>query len=246
MAELAIRGLGVRYGGVQAVADLDLRVRHGQVVGLIGPNGAGKTSLVDAVTGFAPATGEILLNGRPLLGCAPHVRARQGLSRTWQGADLFDDLTVEENLMVVERPPSMWRRRRQRFTSPDGVRTVDRVLASLGLSEVRRALPTELSHGQRKLVGVGRALMANPAIVLLDEPAAGLDTSESRDLGGRLRQIAAEGVGVLLIDHDVGLVLEVSHHIVVLDFGRVIARGTPAEIRANRRVVEAYLGVRQA
>jgi branched-chain amino acid transport system ATP-binding protein len=243
MADLAISGLGVRYGGVHAVADVNLRVMAGQVVGLIGPNGAGKTSVVDAVTGFTPATGEILLNGRPLRGCAPHVRARRGLGRTWQAAELFDALTVEENLMVVERPPSVWRRRGERAASAHPVRAVDDVLASLGLSAVRDALPDELSHGQRKLVGVARALMAHPAIVLLDEPAAGLDTRETGELGSRLRQIAADGVGVLLIDHDMGLMLEFSDHIVVLDFGRVIARGTPAEIRANPRVVDAYLGV---
>lgn len=242
--ELAITGLGVRYGGVQAVADVDLRVRAGEIVGLIGPNGAGKTSLVDAVTGFATATGEIVLNGRALGGCAPHVRARLGLGRTWQGADLFEELTVEENLMVAQRRTALLRRRQ--LTTAVVTRTAESVLASLHLTDVADWLPSQLSHGRRKLVGVGRALIANPAIVLLDEPAAGLDTAERRELGTRLRQIAAEGVGVLLIDHDMELMLEVSDHIVVLDFGRVIARGTPAAIRVDPHVVEAYLGVTNA
>jgi branched-chain amino acid transport system ATP-binding protein len=225
-ARLEVRGLAVRFGGVRAVDAVDLEVGQGQLVGLIGPNGAGKTTLIDALTGFVPATGTVRFAGRDLSGLAPHRRARAGLVRTWQSLELFDDLTVEENLSVAAADRS----------------AVSAALEVVDLAAEADRLPTELSQGQRKLVGVARALAARPALLCLDEPAAGLDSSESLELGERLRAIVATGVSILLVDHDMGLVLSVSDHLYVLEFGRVIAEGPPAEVRVNERVVAAYLG----
>jgi branched-chain amino acid transport system ATP-binding protein len=231
---LRTEGLSVTYGGVRALVDADVRIAPGRLVGLIGPNGAGKTTFIDAVCGFARSTGRVWLNGSDVTALSPHRRARAGLGRTWQAADLFDDLTVAENLAVAARPTFRPRR--------DGGIDPAEVLARLGLEDAADRATTELSQGQRKLVGVARALVADPSVVCLDEPAAGLDTDESRELGGRLRALADAGTALLLVDHDMGLVLSVCDEVVVLDFGHVIARGTPAEVRTNHAVVEAYLG----
>jgi branched-chain amino acid transport system ATP-binding protein len=235
--------LSVRYGGVQALCDVDLAVAEGQLVGLIGPNGAGKTTFIDAIAGFAPTTGRVSLGGDDVSSLVPHRRARRGLARTWQAADLFDDLTVRENLRVASGRSSVRRVARELFTARDDTpASVDGALELLGIQTLADRGANELTQGQRKLVGVARALAAEPALLCLDEPAAGLDTSESRTLGRHLRQIVARGTAVLLVDHDMGLVLSVCDHVVVLDFGRVIARGTPEAIRRDPAVVEAYLG----
>jgi len=243
-AVLETLGLTTRYGGVVANDDVSLRVRAGAVTGLIGPNGAGKTSFVDAVTGFTPSIGEVLLDGAPVNGLAPHERARRGLARTWQSLELFDDLTVRENLQVAALRLTarsmlgdlVWPGRRRVAADPGDA------LALLGLGEIADRRPASLSLGQQKLVGVARALAAGPRCLLMDEPAAGLDTRESAELGQRLRAVAERGTAVLLVDHDMGLVLDVCTYIYVLEFGHVIAEGTPAQVRADRRVIEAYLG----
>jgi sulfate-transporting ATPase len=229
---LYIEQLGVRYGGVVAVADVSLQVRAGTVVGLIGPNGAGKTSVIDAVTGFAPATGTISLGGRRLDRLSPHRRVKAGLARTFQSLDLYDDLSVDENVSVA----ALGARRSHR------PQAVTRVLEALGIGALRDRPAGELSQGERQLVSIARAWVAQPQVLLLDEPAAGLDTTESAWLGRRIREIGDAGTGVLLVDHDVALVLDVCDHVYVLDFGRIIAQGTPAEIRASRAVADAYLG----
>ena len=238
MSLLEVRDLTVRFGGSTAVDGIDLVAEAGQLVGLIGPNGAGKTTTVDAITGFVACSGSVTFGGAPFDGAArwrgrpvsPTRRARSGLARTWQGADLFNDLSVRDNLRVAgeKLPPT----------------EVDRVLGILGIGEHAGESVTALSHGQRKLVGVGRALAASPKMICMDEPAAGLDTAESLQLGRRIRAIADDGTAVLLIDHDMGLVLTICDVIYVLDFGSVIASGTPGEIRNNERVIEAYLGRR--
>jgi branched-chain amino acid transport system ATP-binding protein len=235
--------LSVRYGGVQALSEVDLIVDAGQLVGLIGPNGAGKTTFIDAIAGFAPSTGRVWLAGAEVSSLVPHHRARRGLARTWQAADLFDDLTVRENLCVASGRPSLGLVVRELLTAREGARaSVDRELELFGLASIADHSADQLTQGQRKLVGVARALAAQPALLCLDEPAAGLDTSESQALGRHLHEIAGGGTAVLLVDHDMGLVLSVCDHVVVLDFGRVIARGTPDEIRRDPDVVEAYLG----
>jgi branched-chain amino acid transport system ATP-binding protein len=164
--------------------------------------------------------------------------------RTFQSVELFDDLTVEENLAVASQPPSLLAALGRVFTGGGETRTADVswALSVTELEDVADRYPAELSHGRRKLVGVGRALARRPSLLLLDEPAAGLDTDETLALGRRLRTLPDHGVSVLLIDHDMGLVLSVCDRVIVLDFGNLIAAGTAAEIRADPRVVEAYLG----
>jgi branched-chain amino acid transport system permease protein len=219
---LSVHGLSVAFGGVHALEQVDLEVREGELVGLIGPNGAGKTTLIDALTGFVPFTGQVKLDGQDIGRMAPHERARLGLSRTWQNTDLFDDLEVGENVVVAG----------------GGVGVLD--LVELGWAA--NAMPDQLSEGARKLVGVARALGGHPRVLCLDEPAAGLDSQESQELGRTLRELADRGQSTLLIDHDMGLVLSTCDRVVVLEFGRVIADGPPEAVRQNERVIAAYLG----
>jgi branched-chain amino acid transport system ATP-binding protein len=242
-AVLQAVGLSVRFGGVRAVENVDVTVEEGQLVGLIGPNGAGKTTFVDAITGFVRSTGRIELDGRDLAGMAPHARARRGLARTWQSTELFDDLTVRENLTVAAERPSFLALAAELVgrRAADSA-AADDALEVLGLGSIAEAVPDELTQGQRKLVGVARAIAMRPRLLCLDEPAAGLDTNESESLGQRLRGIADAGTTTLLIDHDMGLVMSICDRIVVLEFGEVIAAGPPDDVRRDPRVVAAYLG----
>ena len=233
----------VRYGGVHALRAVELAVGEGQLVGLIGPNGAGKTTFIDAITGFTRAGGRITLDGRELSGLPPHRCARHGLARTWQSGELFDDLTVVENLAVSAQHPSWWAAigetlgRRVR-AGDAAVEALDR----LGLRALADEPAGTISQGQRKLVGVARALAARPRMICLDEPAAGLDTAESTELGRHLRAVADSGTAMLLVDHDMGLVLGICDHVVVLEFGAVIAAGPPDRVRDDPAVLAAYLG----
>lgn len=239
---LQVEELTVTYGGLVAVDGIDLHVRAGEVVGLIGPNGAGKTTCIDAITGFTPSAGTIRVAGRPVANMPPHRRAALGLGRTWQSMELFGDLTVMENLRVaIERP----RWSAGATPPPRDEEDLRQLLDRLGLAAVSDRRPNELPLGQQKVAGVARALAATPLVVLLDEPAAGLDTSESRDFGSRLVEVATAGTGVLLVDHDVDLILEVCDRVLVLDFGRLIFEGTAAEVRASESVAAAYLGASQ-
>jgi branched-chain amino acid transport system permease protein len=223
---LRVSGLSVAFGGVHALNDVSLEVGDGELVGLIGPNGAGKTTLVDAISGFVTGSGRVELDGQALTGLAPHERARRGLTRTWQGTELFHDLDVRENLMVAGASPG----------------DADQTLAIFDMAWAADAMPDQLSEGQRKLVGVARTLAGNHRVVCLDEPAAGLDARESEELGRRLRALADAGQSTLLIDHDMGLVLGICDRVVVLEFGQVIADGPPGRVRRDPGVVAAYLG----
>lgn len=242
-AVLEVTDLSVTYGALRALDGVDLSVGPGELVGLIGPNGAGKTSLLDAITGFARASGEIRLEGRTITRLPAHRRARMGLARTWQTGDLFEDLSVEENVLAGAVHPSI-RETVSEIVKGHRSRTsaAMEALDLLNLTTVAARAPSELTTGQRRLVGVARAIVTRPRMLLLDEPAAGLDTAETRDLGQRLRGLPTRETSIVLIDHDMGLVLGVCDLVYVLDFGRVIARGTPREIRENPAVVAAYLG----
>jgi ABC-type branched-subunit amino acid transport system ATPase component len=220
------RGVSVSFGGVRAVAGVDLEIEAGELVGLIGPNGAGKTTFIDAITGFVRSEGTVELGETTLNGLPPHVRAQRGLARTWQTVELFDDLTVRENLTVAAKGG--------KGTS------VDEELKLLDLVAAADSMPWELSQAERKRAGI--ALVARPRLLCLDEPAAGLDVRQSKEFGTLLPGIARTGTAVLLVDHDMGLVLSVCDRVVVLESGAIIAQGTPAEIRGDERVVAAYLG----
>jgi branched-chain amino acid transport system ATP-binding protein len=241
---LEAKDLSVSFGGLMAVSDVSLRVGKGQLVGLIGPNGAGKTTFLDAIMGFVRSTGRAVLCGKDLSGWPPNRRARAGLLRTWQSLELFEDLTVLENLEVVSNSivdrktlSSLWhsRARRQSSAAPE-------VLESLGLAYLSDREPRELSQGEQKLVSVARALVGRPQVLCMDEPAAGLNSSESIMLGQHLRELVEDGLSMLLVDHDMGLMLSVCDVIYVLEFGAVIACGSPDVIRGDERVISAYLG----
>jgi ABC-type branched-subunit amino acid transport system ATPase component/branched-subunit amino acid ABC-type transport system permease component len=273
---LTVSGVGVRYGGVVANEDVSFEVFPGEIVGLIGPNGAGKTTLLDAISGYARATGSVRLGGRKLDALRPHQRSRGGLGRTFQGIELYDDLSVRENVEVGTMAARRARTDKARAgkaragkaragkaragkaragkaragrTRADGNQPapgLDAYFQILGLQAVADHPVRQLSVGQRQLVSVARALAGRPAIVLLDEPAAGLDATESRWLGERLRAIRDAGTTIVMVDHDMGLVLDVCDRIVVLDLGKVVAIGAPAEIERNDEVKRAYLGTTHA
>ncbi len=241
---LRVSDLTVRYGIVTAVDAVSIAVPPGSLVGLIGPNGAGKTTMIDALTGFTASTGRIEFDGHELSGVRPHRLPAKGLARTFQSLELFEDLTVRENLLVSADPRPWWAVLRDVVAPRAGAAgsQVDEALATVGLPEVADRLPGSLSHGQRKLVAVARALCSGPKLLLLDEPAAGLDSEESLALGRQLRRLVDSGTTVLLVDHDMGLVLSVCDQIHVLKEGRLLVSGTPAQIRRDPAVIAAYLG----
>ena len=251
MPALELRDVGVRFGSFDAVDGVSLKVHAGEVVGLIGPNGAGKTVTFNVVTGLQPATrGRVLLDGRDVTKAPTHERTALGLARTFQVVQLFAGMTVEENLMVAAH----------RFTSggvvTDALRLPGRrkalagareraaaVLAFLGLSDLADVEASSLPVGQARLVELARALCLKPRVLLLDEPASGLDPAETSafvETLSRVRQVL--GCGVLLVEHDMGVVMPLCDHLVVMSFGQVIASGTPAEVRDDAAVQAAYLG----
>jgi len=245
VSALTVRELVVNFGGLRAVDDVALDVPAGSISGLIGPNGAGKTTTIDALCGFVPyAEGTITLAGRPIDALRPHQRAKAGLVRTFQSDELFDDLTVRENLVVAATPGRWWSPVVDALMPRRSLRDVDvdHALDVVGMRDRADALPTELSHGQRRLVGIARAVAARPRVLLLDEPAAGLDPAETAALGAVLRELAAAGTGLLLVDHDMTLVLDVCEQLTVLDLGRVIAQGAAGAVRTDPAVIAAYLG----
>ena len=244
---LETKGLTVTFGGLNANDSVDLAVPEGSFVGLIGPNGAGKTTFIDAITGYVPmSAGTATFAGEDIGELKPHERAGRGLIRTFQQLELFEDLSVRDNLLVAGYPTKWYTFLLDMLhltpRNQEVEERVDWALEIMGLTDDADAMPTDLSHGRRKLVGVARALAANPKLILLDEPAAGLDTAESQTLGRHLREFLDHDMSVFLIDHDMGLVLSVCDYIYVLDFGHIIAQGTPAEIREDPAVKAAYLG----
>ena len=242
MTVLEAEKLSVSFGAVRALTGLDLTVGAGELVGLIGPNGAGKTTALDALSGFVSASGTIRLQGRDISRSSPSERARTGLARTWQTVDLFEGMTIRENLQVVAEQGGLWRMFSDLVRRRGTDRRVDAALATLGIEQLAERFPENLSNGERKLAGVARALAGSPTVLMLDEPAAGLDSTESLALGATLRQLVDGGLSMLLVEHDMGMVLGICDRIYVLDSGRLIAQGTPAQIQRDPAVLASYLG----
>ncbi len=230
-AFLSVRGISVTFGGVAALTQVSLDVRAGEVTGLIGPNGAGKTTLFNVISGLQrPDKGEVQLGGRDVTKLGPHRRARLGLARTFQRLELFGSLSARENVQAGLDA------RRDKGLTAQGL--LHRVGVQADADRQVSTLPT----GEARLVELARALAIDPKLILLDEPCSGLDDHESEMLAELLRELAGEGRAVLIVEHDMPLVLSVCDPIVVLDFGEVIAKGTPHQIRDDHAVQAAYLG----
>ncbi|MEP7457265.1 ABC transporter ATP-binding protein [Phyllobacterium sp. SB3] len=254
MKILEVNALGKQYGGLVAAKDISFDVENGSITAVIGPNGAGKTTLFNMISGFVTPTGGLVrFEGNDLTGFSPDQIAKLGLVRTFQLVQLFKSLTVLENVEVgshlrtqgnlgaaLLRPG--WARQQEL----DVRKNANAILSSVGLSAHAEDLAGILPYGQQRLLEIARALAAEPKLLLLDEPAAGLDRNETERLAEIIRNVAANGTTVLLIEHDMSLIMDIAQHIVVLDFGRCIASGTPDQIRKDPAVLEAYLGGMEA
>ena len=236
MSDLSADKVSVAFAGLRALSEVDLTVSSGRILGLIGPNGAGKTTLVNVLTGFQAATsGRMTLDGASLAGLKAHEVRRRGIARTFQGGRLFRDLPVIDNLEVTGVGLGQSRKA--------AIAEAEAMLDWVGIGPLAGRIAGTLPYTDERRVAIGRALMGRPKFLLLDEPAAGMSAQEAADLSALIRRIAGEmGCGVLLIEHNVGLVLNLCDHIVVLDSGAVIETGDPAAIRGSEKVRHAYMG----
>jgi branched-chain amino acid transport system ATP-binding protein len=239
---LQVQEATVRFGGINALKEVSLEVPAGAVTGLIGPNGAGKTTCFNVVTGLQETVGgRIHLDGEEVTKLGPHKRARKGLARTFQRLEVFGSLTARENVLVAAEIRAGWSKDKE---DPGDV--ADALLERVGITSVAHDRVDAMPTGLARLVELARALAARPRVLLLDEPGSGLDDTESEAFADLLVELAGEGLGILIVEHDVELVMRVCAEIFVLDFGAIIARGTPKQIQADPNVQAAYLGTAPA
>jgi branched-chain amino acid transport system ATP-binding protein len=241
---LEVTTVSVRFGGVAALTDVSLAAPEGRITGLIGPNGAGKTTLFDVITGMRkPSQGTVRLDGRDLRGLSPHRRSRLGLGRTFQRLELFGTLTVRENINVAASigRRHLARRGQQEPSEPIGV-LAERLIEAVHLGAVSDRRADTVSTGTGRLVELARALAVKPSVLLLDEPASGQNAEETQKFASVLRTLAADGLAVLLVEHDMELVMGVCDCVYVLVQGSVLRSGTPAEVQRDPAVASAYLG----
>ncbi len=238
MSLLSTHDVVVRFGVLHAVSNASLDVEEGRITGLIGPNGAGKTTLFNVITGLQePTSGKVVLDGRDITGKSPFRRARMGIARTFQKLEAFSSLSARENVLVAAEQRRAWDR--SKF---DPGQVADEMLDKVGLTGVADYMVGTLPTGTARLVELARALACNPRVLLLDEASSGLTDEETEEMAVLLRSLSAEGLAILLVEHDMSFVMGTCEYIYVLDFGRVISTGTPAQVQSDAKVQAAYLG----
>ncbi len=247
---LEVRDLTIRFGGLVAVNAVNFQIPKGSIFGLIGPNGAGKTTIFNMISGvYAPTAGKVIFDGKEIQGKAPYKVCYMGISRTYQNINLFKSMTVLENVMVgchtrtkAGLLPSMLRTHFQRQEEKSVVIKSQEILDFMDLGDKSQLKASSLSYGEQRRLEISRALASDPKMLLLDEPAAGMNGAEKEELQRTIRKIADKGITILLVEHDMKLVMNVTQQICVINFGKRIGFGTPEEIQRNPDVVEAYLG----